>query len=530
MKIKFKKGSKIHIKDSQKGSFTKYCNGKVTEECIQKGKNSPDPKIRKKATFAANARKWNHKDGGKILKGQLGTLLLPIAGRRKLAEQALKGLGIMGEGLNTILTSGASSDFGQTSPFAFPTSRQRTNIAKSRESVRKNAKKYIEKASPYLSPSNYIVALTQGSGDPRVGAQKIAEWGPEAQLAGAGVDYLVFAGPKGVPKGVRTTTANAVHKGSKAFNAGIENFSRLHTGVTLGRKILKDVYRNANRPFNFRNYRYLVDPRFIEDLHQVGEPTLMKQRTRGTYPLTYPERKAYVKSVKHGISEGARLAAEDANKTLSSDIGLMFVEPKYRKSFDFGLKLPKIEYGTRNAMSNFDYLNKNLYPEQANYAAYYQPFGNTIYVPFRYRKNSLQTNPSMQTQPEMFQLGGHETRHSIQNKFQNQLDFTENRVPDAYNCYTNYYDLPKDLVDVVNKYIDANGNYGKWTGALSEMDAEMAGWRIKYGYPKLSKMNLEDLDHLKHLFRERFGREGNVDSVFKAMSEAGYWKKGGKLK
>lgn len=48
MKIKFKKGSKIHIKDSQKGSFTKYCNGKVTEECIQKGKNSSDPKIRKK--------------------------------------------------------------------------------------------------------------------------------------------------------------------------------------------------------------------------------------------------------------------------------------------------------------------------------------------------------------------------------------------------------------------------------------------------------------------------------------------------
>lgn len=58
-----KKGSKIHIKESQKGSFTKYCNGKVTEECIRKGKNSPDPKIRKKATFAANARKW-HKNGG----------------------------------------------------------------------------------------------------------------------------------------------------------------------------------------------------------------------------------------------------------------------------------------------------------------------------------------------------------------------------------------------------------------------------------------------------------------------------------
>lgn len=63
-----KNGSGIHIKESQKGSFTKYCKGKVTNECIQKGKNSPDPKIRKKATFADNARKWRHKDGGTIKK------------------------------------------------------------------------------------------------------------------------------------------------------------------------------------------------------------------------------------------------------------------------------------------------------------------------------------------------------------------------------------------------------------------------------------------------------------------------------
>ena len=73
MKIQIlKKGSGIHIKESQKGSFTKYCNGKVTNECIQKGKNSPNPKIRKKATFAANARKWRHKMGG-ILKASDGS-------------------------------------------------------------------------------------------------------------------------------------------------------------------------------------------------------------------------------------------------------------------------------------------------------------------------------------------------------------------------------------------------------------------------------------------------------------------------
>ena len=61
---RFKKGNKIHIKKENRGKFTDYCGGKVTSECIQRGKNSPDPKIRKRATFAANARKWKHQSGG----------------------------------------------------------------------------------------------------------------------------------------------------------------------------------------------------------------------------------------------------------------------------------------------------------------------------------------------------------------------------------------------------------------------------------------------------------------------------------
>lgn len=60
----FKKGNKIHIKKENRGKFTDYCGGKVTSECIQRGKNSSDPKIRKRATFAANVRKWKHQSGG----------------------------------------------------------------------------------------------------------------------------------------------------------------------------------------------------------------------------------------------------------------------------------------------------------------------------------------------------------------------------------------------------------------------------------------------------------------------------------
>ena len=59
--------SGIHIKKENRGKFTSYCGGKVTSECIARGKHSSNPAIRKRATFAANARKWKHQYGGKII-------------------------------------------------------------------------------------------------------------------------------------------------------------------------------------------------------------------------------------------------------------------------------------------------------------------------------------------------------------------------------------------------------------------------------------------------------------------------------
>lgn len=56
-----KKGGGIHIKKKNKGTFTKYCKGKVTNECIQRAKRSGNKKLIKKAVFAENARKWSRK-------------------------------------------------------------------------------------------------------------------------------------------------------------------------------------------------------------------------------------------------------------------------------------------------------------------------------------------------------------------------------------------------------------------------------------------------------------------------------------
>ena len=60
----FKNGSGIHIKKENRGKFTEYCDGKVTQECIDKAKKSNNPTLVKRATFAENARAWKHQDGG----------------------------------------------------------------------------------------------------------------------------------------------------------------------------------------------------------------------------------------------------------------------------------------------------------------------------------------------------------------------------------------------------------------------------------------------------------------------------------
>ena len=61
-----KKKYSITIGKDNIGSFTKWCklrkyNG-VTSECINDGLKSKVVSIRKKANFARNAKKWNHKD------------------------------------------------------------------------------------------------------------------------------------------------------------------------------------------------------------------------------------------------------------------------------------------------------------------------------------------------------------------------------------------------------------------------------------------------------------------------------------
>lgn len=118
-----KKGNKIHIKKENEGKFTAYCNGKVTNACIQKGKNSSDPKIRKRATFVANARAWNyvqkHQWGGmvKLARPLLGKVLRAFKFKPKYLVDVNHNVGTKVNQINPLTKDEITKAFNQAKTF-----------------------------------------------------------------------------------------------------------------------------------------------------------------------------------------------------------------------------------------------------------------------------------------------------------------------------------------------------------------------------------------------------------------------------
>ena len=126
-----------------------------------------------------------------------------------VSSKVLKAL----EPVGKVITSAIAGLPQGSSSVVLPTPTKK--LADKKLQVQKETEKQVEKAMPYLSPTNHVVAWTQGSLDPNVGAQKIAQWGPTAQLAGLGTDVLAF---KYVPKAVKSTAATAINTAAKAGN------------------------------------------------------------------------------------------------------------------------------------------------------------------------------------------------------------------------------------------------------------------------------------------------------------------------
>lgn len=93
----FAKGGKIHTKKANRGKFTDYCGGKVTSECIARGKRSKSAAVKKRATFAANARKWHHAFGG-YLYDEGGNLYTSVPNIGQHGGDFSNGVTIIGNG------------------------------------------------------------------------------------------------------------------------------------------------------------------------------------------------------------------------------------------------------------------------------------------------------------------------------------------------------------------------------------------------------------------------------------------------
>lgn len=151
-------------------------------------------------------------------------------GTKKVARGFNWLIGKVGDAFNTVITAGASSDFGQTSPF---TQIDRKAIAKGREQFRRKAKKTIEENSVYISPSSYIAAWTQGSLDPKVGSQFLAR-DPRIQALGIVGDLATLKyTPKAIKVGKNLSQIqkkrSIVSKVNKELKKGIKENSVLES-------------------------------------------------------------------------------------------------------------------------------------------------------------------------------------------------------------------------------------------------------------------------------------------------------------
>lgn len=118
---------------------------------------------------------------------------------KRAAELGLKTLGLIGEATTSGL---AYNDFGQTSMFA---NMNRHKIMEGKAKAAQN----LGETLTYLSPVNYVAALTQGTLDPKVGATIVEKTDPRFQFPlRLGEMYALGKISKGIGKVKENTTVS----------------------------------------------------------------------------------------------------------------------------------------------------------------------------------------------------------------------------------------------------------------------------------------------------------------------------------
>lgn len=158
-----------------------------------------------------------------ILKAQYGIpIIAPAQSWGELKKRFDKGSEIILKALEPIgkaMVKGVAGLGGNYGTSSVPYTPRTVKEANRQIRAQRVREKQVEKAMPYLSPSNHIVAWTQGSIDPKVGQEKIAKLGPTAQLASLGIDMIGFKyGPKVIKNTPKTTVNRIKNANSKNQN------------------------------------------------------------------------------------------------------------------------------------------------------------------------------------------------------------------------------------------------------------------------------------------------------------------------
>lgn len=152
-------------------------------------------------------------------------------------------------------------------------------------------------------------------------SNKFAKEHPYWSMAINGVgDVAAFGG---------LANAEKINNAAKIANKAINNASSV-------KLVAKDVAKTNANPYNWRKYRFIGDDRFYSDLDNYGIKNIMMDREKGTYPLTFAERRNYITNLKSDIQKGVDYAINEAKENVTTPLKGEYVESPL--GFKFNLK------------------------------------------------------------------------------------------------------------------------------------------------------------------------------------------------
>lgn len=332
---RYSDGGKIHIKKANRGKFTEYCGGKVTSECIAKGKRSSDPAVRKRAVFAQNARKFKHAFGGDLLthgaEWDNGLKVIGNGGTHEGNPMEGVPMGIAPDGQSNLVEEGEvifndyvfsnrmTADKDLLEAFNLPKSYSGKSFSSIAENLSKESK---ERPNDPISKRGLMSSMTRLQQAQETMRQKNQAGQEGVQYAHGGKMGILFAGDDDMPNLLETINGedlfneaiadNNISANNKNSMAWLRYAPVVGTAIGLGQNLFsKPDYSNANT--------------ILEAANNVGNYTPVTYNPIGNY-LTYKpfDRNYYINKL--NAQSGATRRAVLNNSSPSRNAALLALD------------------------------------------------------------------------------------------------------------------------------------------------------------------------------------------------------------